>query len=219
MIFSVMLANSLPVETLLAHVVVKVGMSSSILSVSASDGGSFLGYEAEWLMWHRLTGIQLGIAKEFGVAEHVRIQAEVFYVRRGMDASTAFLFDDIDYKIKMDYIELPAECKLSLPVSHTSTIGLLAGPYLAVNLGARRHSRIDGARQRIALKNVRALDYGFVAGVYSDIVIRNRTVLLEFRYNQGLANIVDRLENSIPVSEEHGTVRNRSFAILTGVSL
>jgi len=180
-IVSILLVNCLTAETLLAHVGVKVGMSSSILSIPDNEGRPFLGYETEWLIWHRLTGVQLGIFKEFDVAEHLGIQAEILYARRGMDASTGFLFDDVDYKIKLDYIEIPAECKLRLPLSDATAIGILAGPYFAVNVGARRQSRIDGAWQRITLKNVRTFDYGLVAGVCSDIVIRNRTLVLEFR--------------------------------------
>lgn len=194
-------------------------MSSSILSISDSEGRPFLGYEIEWLMWHRLDSVHLGIFKEFDIAEHFSIQAEISYARRGMDASTDFLFDDIDYKISLDYIEIPMECKLRLALSEATTTGVLAGPYFAVNAGARRHSRIDGARQDVTLKNVHTFDYGLVAGAYTDTVVWNRTLMLELRYNHGLSNIMDSLENSISVSEQHGTVRNRCFAILIGVCL
>ena len=63
-------------------------------------------------------------------------------------ASTDDLFDDIDYEIKLDYIEIPVELQSKLLLTNLATIGLLADPYFAIELDANRHSRIDGISER-----------------------------------------------------------------------
>ena len=204
---------------LFAQIGFKIGMSNSILLISKNEGRHFLGCEIEWLIWHKLTGIQLGLFKDFEISKHFGIQAEIFYARRGMDASTHFLFDDIDYKIKLDYIEIPAEIKLKLPLTKSITTGLMTGPYFAIKIGAKRHSQIDGITERIKLNNVHNFDYGFIVSFYSDIVIRKLNFVLELRYNHGLPNIMDSLENSVRISEEDGTVKSKSAIILMGVRL
>ena len=207
------------VNNLYAQIGFKIGMSNSSLSFSDNDGRPFFGYEVDWLIGHELPGVQLGFFKDFEISKHFGIQTEIFYARRGMNAATKFLFDDIDYKIKLDYIEIPAEFKLKLPLTKSIRTGLLAGPYLAMKISAKRHSQIDGISERIKLKNVHNYDYGFIVSLYSEIVIRKLNFVLELRYNHGLSNIMDPLENSVRVSEEDGTIRSKSFIILMGVHL
>ena len=204
---------------LFAQLGFKIGMSNSSLSISENEGQPFFGYEVDWLIRHELLGLQLGVYKSYDISKNFGIQAEIFYARRGMDASTHFLFDDIDYKIKLDYIEIPAEFKLKLPLTKSITTGLLAGPYFAMKIGAKRYSQIDGITERIKLKNVHNFDYGFIVSLYSDMVIRKLSFVLELRYNHGLSNIMDPLENSMMVSEEGGTIKSKSFIILMGVHL
>jgi hypothetical protein len=204
---------------LFAQLGFKIGMSNSSLSLSENEGRPFFGYEVDWLIRHELLGVQLGVFKDFEISKHFGVQVEIFYARRGMDASTHFLFDDIDYKIKLDYIEIPAEIKLRLPLTKSITAGLLAGPYFAIKIGAKRHSQIDGITERIKLNNVHNFDYGLIVSLYSDILIRKLNFVLELRYNHGLSNIMDPLENSVRVSEEDGTIRSKSAIILMGVRL
>jgi hypothetical protein len=207
------------VNNLYAQIGFKMGMSNSSLSISENEGRPFFGYEIDWLIRHELLGVQLGVFKDFEISKHFGIQTEIFYVRRGMNASTHFLFDDIDYKIKLDYIEIPTEFKLKLPLTKSITTGLMAGPYFAIKLGAKRHSQIDGITKCIKLKNVHNFDYGFIVSLYSDNVIRKLNFVLELRYNHGLSNIMDQLENSVRVSEEGGTIKSKSVIILMGVCL
>jgi len=207
------------VNNLYAQIGFKIGMSNSSLSISENDGRPFLGYEVDWLIRHELLGVQIGIFKDFEISKHFGVQAEIFHVRRGMDASTHFLFDDIDYKVKLDYIEIPVEIKLKLPLTKSITTGLLAGPYFAFKIGAKRHSQIDGITECIKLNNVHNFDYGFIVSLFSDIVIRKLNFVLELRYNHGLSNIMDPLKNSVRISEEDGTIKSKSAIILMGVRL
>lgn len=215
----ILFVNSSAADRLVAQVGIKIGMSHSILSISENEARPFLGYEIEWLTWQKLTGLQLGVSTDFEISKHFGMQAEIFYARRGMDASTQFLFDEIDYKIQLDYIEMPAEFKLKLPLTESIATGLVVGPYFAINIGAKRQSQIDGISERIKLGNVSRFDYGLIAGLYSDFVVGNLKLVLDLRYNHGLANVMQAVENSVSISGEDGTVRNKSLNILLGVRL
>jgi len=203
----------------LANAGFKVGMSNSGLSFTGNEARPFLGYEIEWMTWQRLMGIQAGVFKEFGISQNFGIQAEIYYARRGMDASTHYLFDDVDYKVRLDYIEVPVALKTELPLSESIAAGLVFGPYLATNIGAERSSRIDGISEEIGLKNVKNFDYGFITGLCLDIATRKPNWVLEIRYNHGLCNVMEPIENSARVSGEDGTVKNRSFVVLIGAHL
>lgn len=75
----ILFMNNSAVDSHYAQVGIKIGMSNSILSISENEGRPFLGNEIEWLIWHNLTGIQLGVFKDFAISEHFAIQAEIFY--------------------------------------------------------------------------------------------------------------------------------------------
>lgn len=197
----------------------KIGMSNSSLAISEDEAEPFLGYESQWLIRHNLPGFQFGLFKNFDLSENVQLQAEIFYAQRGVDASTEYLFDDVDYKVRLDYIEIPATFKYNFPVTTSISAGVSAGPYGAIKINAKRHSRIDGVSESIKLENVRDFDYGLVLGLFSDVVLRDSNLVLELRYNHGLPNIMTPLQNIARISDKQGTVKNRSFIIFMGVRL
>jgi len=204
-------------ESLLKNMGIKVGVCNSSLSIRENEGRPFFGYEIEWLIRHSLTGFQAGLYKNYQLSNNFEIQPELFYVRRGVNAATEFLFDTIDYKVKLDYLELPVPVKGNLLISQSIVAGVYAGPYVAVNLAAKRESRIDDVYESLVLENVKRYDYGLVLGLNTNFVIKEKQMIFDLRYNHGLYNIMDPIKSAPRVSEENGWVKNRSWIVLLGI--
>lgn len=198
---------------------IRVGISAATLSIPDDEGRPFFGREIEWLIWSKAPGLHLGAFYHFTLSRHVGILGELSYVRRGMSGDTRFLFDDIEYRIALDYLEFPVPVTVTLPISSSLDAIMMAGPYGAILLQASRQSRIDGVTERVDLPNAQSFDYGIVLGIAPALTVSGRTLMLDLRYYHGLASIMDPLESSVPISSESGSIKSQSFSMLLGITL
>jgi hypothetical protein len=206
-------------SSVLAQPGIHVGVSAATLAIAEDEGRPFFGREIEWLIWGKETGLHVGVFHRIHLSRHLGLLTELSYVRRGLKGDTRLLFDDIDYGIALDYLEVPLAATITLPIGKTFAAHLVGGAYGALQIGARRSSRIDGITERVDLSNARRWDYGLMTGIAPSVSMRGRIIRIELRYYYGLANIMESMRGSVPVSAEGGSVKNRSFSVLLGVSL
>jgi len=194
-------------------------MASSVLTMSENEGRPFFGYEIEWLFWNRRTSYQLGLFHEHRLSENLYLLAEFAYSRRGLDGHTSFLFDEVDYLIKMDYLQVPLALKLRLPISEKAGLGLYSGGYAALAVNGVRTSRIDGIEERIDLSNIRTFDFGYLIGLGYDAIIRGRRISFDIRYERGLVNVMNKMAGFAAVSDGGEVVKHQAIVMLVGVGL
>ncbi len=197
---------------------IKGGVSLSGLHSATGDFRHFLGYEMDWLKMRNYLGFQLGFFKTVDISKHFQFQPEINYSLRGGDASEAFIFEDVVYKIKLSYLEVPLLLKYSIPLKGKVKPVVLLGPYGALKLSAKKYSEIWGDKETTSLGNVKSFDYGVILGVGADINMFSGELLLEFRSQWGLPNIMDIPEGYIKLYSEKDKINNFAFAAILGYS-
>jgi len=210
--------TSLPLYALQTNTGIKGGMSVSGLISKTGDFRHAFGYEMDWLSMGNLFGGQIGLFHTVNISKTFKIQPELFYVNWGGNGSETFIFEKLLYKVSVNYIQAPLLLKINLLPKKKIHPVLLLGPYLAVKVGAKKHTEIWGEKNVTDLNNVKATDYGLTSGLGFELNLKAGLLLFEIRSNLGLRNIMTVPDGYIRLYDEKDSVKNFSFAIMTGYS-
>ncbi len=192
--------------------VVQAGVTSAKLE--AADGGE---YSDDYSDGSR-RGVSLGAAVTLPVVPNLALHLGGAYVQKG--ASIGILADDIvdDFfvDLKLDYIELSALARASIPTGVASPFHLLAGPTVAFeatctteltySLGGdtvesdfgRDYSETSCTERHYGLgaADRKAVEFGVVGGVGADFPVGVSTgVSLDLLYALGLSTVLDDTKN------------------------
>ena len=163
-------------------------------------------------MW----GFQVGFFKAFDLSRRLQLQPEIFYAQRGIDASMTTIYDDIVYKFKISFVELPLALKYRMWSRGAFSAAVFAGPYVALKLKAEKRSRIWKEEESARLNNVKTFDYGIILGLCGEHQSRLGRLLLELRAGYGLKNIMEAPPGAVRLSPGRDTIRNAYLSILVG---
>ncbi|MCP4217382.1 MAG: PorT family protein [bacterium] len=129
------------------------------------------------------------------------IQSEILYSMKGAEASgteTRFgLSFAYDYKLKMDYFEVPILAKIKIPSKGNVAPNFFAGPYVAFKSKAEMHVYENLGDILIAevesqeLEGIKSTDFGVVFGGGLDYKTGSGNLILDLRYVLGLSKIDD----------------------------
>ncbi len=195
---------------------VKAGVALSGLTSTAEGFQHYLGYELRGLSVGLLRGFQAGVFKTFALSRRLQLEPEIAYAVRGGDAGKTTLYDDIEYQVRISYVELPLPLKYRLWRRGAFSAALFAGPYAAWKLKAEKRSRVWKEEASEPIGNVKKLDYGFVLGLCGEHRGRLGRVLLELRAGYGLSNIMKPARGAIPSSAGRETMHNAYLSVLAG---
>ncbi len=122
------------------------------------------------------------------------IQPEVMYVMKGAKDS-----EDGDYKIKLDYIEIPVLVKYNIPMEGNMTPCIFAGPAFGINMSAK----VDDGDDSYDIYNKKSMDIGLAFGAGLDMAMGQGKLTFDVRYTLGLTKVLDDVEQdeSVPVDE------------------
>ena len=127
----------------------------------------------------------------------------MYFNRRGTGSSLPDPWTDIQSKITVDYFEVPLLIKVRLADKSKIRPHLIGGAYGALKTGAKEHIEYGGQEWTVDMTgDIRKFDYGLVLGAGLDIDWGKRGVLIDVRYDLGLAKI-----NSFPSRDDW---KNRS---------
>jgi len=209
---------NLPANALHIKTGIKGGMSLSGLMSKTGDFRHAFGYEMDWLSMGNSFGGQVGLFSTFDISKTFKFQPELFYVNWGGDGSETFVFEKILYKVTIQYIQVPLLLKVNFLSRKKIQPVLHLGPYLALKLNAKKNTEIWGEKEQADLVHVKSLDYGLAAGAGFELALKRGRIIFELRSNLGLKNIMTVPEGMIRLYDEKDSIRNFSFAFLTGVS-
>ena len=199
-----------------AAVGVKAGIGWSGLLSTAEGFKHYLGYEVGGLSGKVLLGYQAGFFTTFNLSRKLQVQPEIFYALRGFDGSTTYLYDDIVYKIKIPYIELPLLLKFRIWTRKAFSAAIFTGFYTAMKLKAEKQSRIWKVEEKTSLENVKKFDYGLMLGFCGEADSGRGRVLLELRSGFGLKNVMEAPPGTIRLRPGDVRMRNVYVSILIG---
>lgn len=203
-----------------AGIGIKAGFNISGLNFGSNDYQSFLGHEIFWLFTNNLTGFQAGFYHTISLSDRLWLQPELLYITRGLSADTDFMYESIDYKVRLNYIQLPLLLKWVITGKGIIRPGLLLGPYGAVKVSANKTVAVGQSSEAAVLENVNSFDYGVLVGVFLEIKLGKGNLNLEFRYNHGFANVLTVPDDFTPLYGKltNDTIRNFSADLMVGFS-
>jgi len=202
-----------------AQVSIKVGLGVSDIVFKDEGQTPYLGYEINSLE-HRipLVTFQIGIFSSFEVSNHFDFQPELLYVTQGLDYSTDYLYDDIKYKIKSTYLQVPILFKYKTAVKKNKFSGIIAGPYASIKLNANRITEIEGQRNKSKMNNIKQADFGIIAGFVFDFNLVSRKMLIDLRSSYSLINMMDRVDGYIPLSNGPKQEYARNISVILSIN-
>ena len=152
------------------------------------------------------TAFAVGGFMSFQLGQVLRLQPELLYVGKG----TAFDISGQALEIRTTYIEIPVLLVVAPRVQGTIHPSLFGGGAVAVKIGCSLAGGGSSTSCSNATFNVKSLDYGLILGAGLGYSVGRGELLLDARYNLGLADFID--ENPTPA------LKYRGLALMAGYS-
>jgi len=222
-ILTVLTFLSLTCHQSLAQIGLKVGIGVSDITFLNQGQTPYLTYEVNSLE-HNLPVVtfQGGVSTNYQIAKRWGLQGELLFARRGLDYSMKFLYDNITYKININYLQVPILVRYDVFRKEKRQSGFLAGPYVGGKLSANKITKIDGQKSKTKVPNVKHVDFGIVAGYYVDVdLAANNQMVIDLKASYSLINMMNYAAGYLPKyygpSKEY--VRNVNISITVGCRL
>lgn len=205
--------------TVLAQIGMKGGLGISDIAFSVEGQSPYLGYEVNSLV-HKVPAVsyQIGIYGLINISNRWLFQPELLYARYGLNYDTEFLYDDVTFRIKIDYLQLPLLLKYKTMPAKSWHVGFFAGPYASLKLNANKYTVIEGQEDRKEMPNIENYDVGIIGGLSFDFDVNRGQIVTGLRCSYSLMNIMSYVEGNIPEynGPENGKARNVAITILVG---
>lgn len=159
----------------------------------------YLGYETNSLR-HKLPNLtyQFGIFKYFKLSDNFDFQPELLIANKGLNYGAKFLYDDIKYLIKINYLEIPLLLKYNLTNQKSNQFSFLGGPYFSYAINNTRLVKVDNISENEKMKNINSFDWGLAAGISYSFSIYNNQFIVDYRLSLGFVDIMEFIDEYIP---------------------
>lgn len=132
-------------------------------------------------------GFMGGVFLEIPVTEQLYLSPNLWYLQKG--------YRDASYTVNVDYIELPVNILWKKPMGTKMKLRVFVGPQIGYMLIKNQTGTGPDALTASGFTGsdpgLKALDFGINGGAGFEMTFGKTTVLLEGRYQFGLANIND----------------------------
>jgi hypothetical protein len=142
-------------------------------------------------------GFVVGGMLEVGLANHLALQIEPQYVRKGARIMTPISpTSELNSRLRLDYMEVPVLLKASMKVRKTTIYGII-GPSVAYNIGAAYDASIeDSTIVRDIRNSFNSTDLSLDIGAgFSFDISPNVAFVADCRYSLGLLNTLKDYES------------------------
>jgi|GEM_PF-1250956 len=195
---------------------IRVGMNFANVSIKQSDETVSASPD---LFTSVSPGFLIGGALEIGLNNHLALQIEPQYVRKGAHIMTPLTpTTELTSWLRLDYIELPVVLKGMMKVRKTTIYGLI-GPSVSYNIGAKYDARIEDSTFVGDFRNSfnsadLTLDIG--AGFGFDIS-PNVAFVADCRYSMGLINTLREYNPSGSTGYQRSSDMKVAMGLLFGL--
>jgi hypothetical protein len=145
-----------------------------------SDNSSVAGYKKQSL------GLQAGVSVQTVIFSNFSVLSELYYIRKGgkLKVNNPLTSDAVAYRFNS--LELPVLARLHLGRVHVN-----AGPSIAYNLSGSE--KTDDLTTKMSfnkgIENFKRFEAGIQMGGGYTFPLKNKSIVLDIRYNYGLTNI------------------------------
>ncbi len=192
-----------------SQVGIKVGPALSDIIFEVEGQIPYLGYGTNSLS-HKLPYItyQLGIFKNYQITDKIGFQPEILYVKKGLNYSTEFIYEDIKYFVKIHYLEIPMLLKYDFTKEPRNHFGFLIGPYFSYAIDNIRYIHTENQVQKEKMSNIKKFDWGLASSISYNFTIQQNKLIVDFRTTYGLADMMGLVDGYI--KEYYGPNQERS---------
>jgi opacity protein-like surface antigen len=156
----------------------------------------------------KFTGFGAGGVVQIRLAENLALQLEPMYLQKGAKLEGSFgdvefdssLSYNVNVKMKLNYLEVPAMLKLAVGTGATKPY-FMAGPVIGFRLSAKQTGSISVSSFNVEIDEdfkdqTKSIDFGFGFGAGVSFPAGNNAIFVQGRYALGLTNINDDPEDS-----------------------
>lgn len=191
------------------------GTGASDIIFPIAGQSPYLGYEVN-ILTHNYPApcYQAGVSQHLALSEHFIGTAGLQFCRRGLNYTTSFLYDDLEYRLHIYYLRLPLLVKIRTRPGSGKLSGPVAGGYASATLGSRLVMKSGDSHTRTPKENLRNMDAGILLGYCWDIGKSPGKLLLNLRMAYGLMDVMDVLEGTVAYDgPENFYARNASLEL------
>lgn len=193
-----------------------IGPGISDIGFVAEGQVPFLGYEINSLIHnYPLPSFQGGVIYHLEMCKRLSFIPGMYYSRQGLNVNNTFLYDDITYRLFLNYLKVPLAMKLKTNLKKSSYVGIVAGPYVSGLIKASLKTEVNGILERRDWNNVNKLDFGAFLG-YSWDPGQEGKLLLNLRCSYSLINMMKEIDGYLPkyYGPEKSYARNINIGFL-----
>ena len=192
-----------------SQVGIKGGPALSDIIFEVEGQIPYLGYGTNSLS-HKLpySTYQFGIFKIYQITYKIGFQTEILYVKKGLNYSTEFIYDDIKYFVKIHYLEIPMLLKYDFTKEPRNHFAFLIGPYFSYAINNIRYINTENQVQKEKMSNIKKFDWGLAASISYNFTIQQNKFIVDFRTTYGLANMMELADGYI--KDYYGPNKERS---------
>jgi len=202
-----------------AQIGIKAGAGVADIAFLKDGQTPYLGYEINALE-HRIPRafFQAGAFRQFELSQRFYFQPELLYSLQGLNYNTSYLYDDITYKINLQYIRMPLLVQYKTSIKKKNYPALFIGPYAAWKLKAVRVKEVEGVKENNNFDNVKSTDFGAILGFSYNYKLPDARLIIDLRSSYSFVNMMDRIEGYTPwyYGPEKEYARNVTIAISVG---
>jgi hypothetical protein len=202
-----------------AQIGLKAGVGFSDIVFSDEGQVPYLGYETDYLT-HRypLLTYQIGLFGTVKIDHHFDFQPELLFVKQGLNYNMDFIYDDIENRLDLYYLQLPLLIRYSFALKRKHQPNFILGPYFGILLHSKRTKTYDGNTTAEPAENAEQFDFGIAGGFAYDFNLKSGQITAELRIGYSLVDILDLQEQHLPYYNTAGNLkaRNLSTTLLLG---
>lgn len=145
-----------------------------------SDNSSVAGYKKKSI------GVQAGVTVQTVISPNFSVLSEFYYIRRGGKLQANNPLTTIELVYRFNSLELPVLARLHLGRVHVN-----AGPSIAYNIsGSEKTGELTSKISfNKGVQGFRRFEAGIQMGGGYTFPLKNKSLILDIRYNYGLTNI------------------------------
>jgi hypothetical protein len=182
-----------------AQVGIRAGIGVSDIIIDKDIQSQYLGYEDNLLDQSRpLVALSAGVFGNFRIFEALDLQPELFYLTQGTRLKSDFIYDNITYKISINYLHLPLLLNGKFLPGKKWHPRILAGPHISYKLKATKSIETNNIMKKEDFPTVKNYDLGIIGGMAFDFDLKKGQVIIDIRASYSLINTMDKMDASIP---------------------
>ncbi len=185
-------------KKLLVIAMVAVGFTANAQDINfgVKAGVNFASLNGGELDYNSRTSFHVGGVAEFKLSDKFSLQPELVYSAQGAKRSDNMEGTDVDYTLKLDYLNIPVMAKFYV----AEGLSLEAGPQMGIKLAAEAKAEANGMSETEDFKDeVESIDFGLNFGAGYKL---ENGLNFGLRYNLGLSDIAknnagDSIKNGV----------------------